>query len=146
MELLKEKISFDWDFFSSNWEKSHPNCIGNGALFRPLRHPKKIPGCEPWSRADRHDCHGLRPLSGFDKVPHKKLLYILNFYGIRGSTHEWINSWLSEHSQKVVLDGHASDPVSSGVPQGSILGLVLFLISINDLSDIRSPVQLFADD
>ena len=33
----------DWDFFSSNWEKSHLICIGNGALFRPLRHPKKIP-------------------------------------------------------------------------------------------------------
>ena len=40
---VEKKISFDWEFFSSNWEKSHPNCIGNGALFRPLRHPKKIP-------------------------------------------------------------------------------------------------------
>ena len=44
-----------------------------------------------------------------DKVPHKRL-YKLDFYGIRGSTHKWIDSWLSEHSQKVVLVGRASDP------------------------------------
>ena len=50
----------------------------------------------------------------FDNVlhVHKRLLYKPDFYGIRGSTHiKWINSWLSERSQKVVLDGHASDPV-----------------------------------
>ena len=83
----------------------------------------------------------------FDKAPHKRLLYKLDFYGIRGSTHKWIDSWLSERSQKVVLDGRASDPVLSGVPQGSVLGPVIFLIFINDLPDkIRSSVRLFADD
>ena len=85
----------------------------------------------------------------FDKVPHRRLLYKLGYYGIRGSTHKWISLWLSERSQKVVLDGQASDPVPvlSGVPQGSVLGPVLFLIFINDLPDnIRSSVRLFADD
>ena len=43
IELLKIIFSCDWDFFSTNWEKIHLNLIGNGALFRPLRHPKKIP-------------------------------------------------------------------------------------------------------
>ena len=85
----------------------------------------------------------------FDKVPHWRLLYKLDYYGIRGSTHKWITSWLSERSQKVVLDGQASDPVLvlSGVPQGSVLGPVIFLIFINDLlENIRSSVRLFADD
>ena len=85
----------------------------------------------------------------FDKVPDKRLLYKLRYFGIRGSTHKWIASWLSEQYEKVVLDGQASDPVPvlSGVPQGSVLGPVLFLIFINDLPDnIKSSVRLFADD
>ena len=44
-----------------------------------------------------------------DKMPHRRLLHKLDYYGIRGSTHKWINSWLSRHTQQVVLDGHASD-------------------------------------
>ena len=69
----------------------------------------------------------------FDKVPHRRLLYKLDYYGIRGSTHKWITSLLSGRSQKVVLDGQASDPVP-----------VLFLIFINDLPEnIRSSVRLF---
>ena len=77
------------------------------------------------------------------------ILATVNGYGIRGSTHKWINSWLSERSQKLVLDSRASDPVLvlSGVPQRSVLGPVLFLIFINDLPDnIKSSVRLFADD
>ena len=82
----------------------------------------------------------------FDKVPHRRLLHKLNYYW---STHKWISSWLSGRTQHVVLDGQASDPVSvlSGVPQGSVLGPILFLIFINDLPDnIRSYVHLLADD
>ena len=81
------------------------------------------------------------------QVPHRQLLYKLNYYRIRGSTHKWIVSWLSERYQKVLLDGQASDPVPVlyYVTQGSVLGLVMFLIFIHDLPDnIRSSDHLFA--
>ena len=70
----------------------------------------------------------------FDMVPHRRLLHKLEYYGIRGSTHKWINSWLSGRTQQVVLDGQASDPVPvlSDVPQGSVLGPVLFLMFADD--------------
>ena len=56
--------------------------------------------------------------NAFDKVPHRRLLHKLDYYGIRGSTHKWINSLLSGRTQQVVLDGQASDPVPvlSSVP------------------------------
>ena len=85
----------------------------------------------------------------FDKVPRRRLLHKLDYYEIRGSTHKWINSRLCGRTQQLVLDGQASDPVPalSGVPQGSVLGPILFLIFINNLPDnIRSSVRMFADD
>src|SRR5271170_5517985 len=85
----------------------------------------------------------------FDKVPHKLLLKKLEAYGIEKDLISLIHSFLSDRTQKVVIDGLASDSVqvSSGVPQGSVLGPLLFLIYINDLPDkIKSKCRLFADD
>ena len=85
----------------------------------------------------------------FENVPHRRLLHKLEYYGIRGSTHKWINMWLSGRTQQVVLNGQASDPIPvlPDVPQGSVLSPVLFLIFINDLPvNIKFSVRLFADD
>ena len=85
----------------------------------------------------------------FDKVPHQRLLLKLKAHGIGDSITDWIEQWLTERRQRVVVDGEVSNwkSVLSGVPQGSVLGPILFLIYINDLDDnIKSNVLKFADD
>ena len=85
----------------------------------------------------------------FDTVPHARLLKKLEHYGINGPVKGWIKSWLMNRSQRVIIDGASSDEVSvrSGVPQGTVLGPLMFLIYINDIGEnITSNLRLFADD
>ena len=83
----------------------------------------------------------------FDKVPHQRLLLKLKAHGIGNDVINWIEKWLTHRKQRAIVDGEISNwkSVLSGVPQGSVLGPMLFLIYINYL-DISSKVLKFADD
>ena len=85
----------------------------------------------------------------FDKVPHQRLISKLQFYGIQGSTLTWIKSWLTSRSQSVIIDGMCSKSVdvTSGAPQGTVLGPLMFSLFINGMQDdLVCTLRLFADD
>ena len=85
----------------------------------------------------------------FDTVLHRRLLTKLEACGVREDTGKWITAFLRDREQRVVVDGEMSNwtKVLSGVPQGSILGSVLFLIYINNVpGQVKSRVKWFADD
>ena len=71
----------------------------------------------------------------FDTVPHDKLLHKIDLYGIQGITLKWLSSFMKDRTMKVVVEGEQSKRVAveSGVPQGTVLGLLMFLCHINDL-------------
>ena len=85
----------------------------------------------------------------FDSVPHRRLLQKLHDLGVRGPVLKWIAAFLKNRSQRVSLNGAKSSwsPVTSGIPQGSVLGPTLFVLYVNDLPQcVTSFVKLFADD
>ncbi|KAL8582030.1 hypothetical protein ACOMHN_028011 [Nucella lapillus] len=85
----------------------------------------------------------------FDSVPHRRLLGKVRAHGVGGKVLGWIQDFLKERRQKVVINGiHSQDAdVTSGIPQGNVLGPLLFVMFINDLPRVvKSEVKIFADD
>ena len=85
----------------------------------------------------------------FDSVPHERLMLKLSSYGIQGNVQLWIRNFLADRTQRVRVgkDRSRETRVLSGIPQGSILGPILFTVFINDLSDcVEGTCKIFADD
>ncbi|KAK3086726.1 hypothetical protein FSP39_022531 [Pinctada imbricata] len=108
---------------------------------------------EKWTNAldegNPIDCIYMDFQKAFDTVPHRRLISKLKSYGIDENLITWISSFLSNRLQHVSINGESSDwmDVTSGIPQGSVLGPILFVLYINDLPDeVNSEVYLFADD
>ncbi len=85
----------------------------------------------------------------FDSVPHERLLSKLAAYGIISKTANWIHNFLTNRQQRAIVENGKSDwaNITSGIPQGRVLGPTLFVLFINDLPDVvTSTVQIFTDD
>ena len=83
----------------------------------------------------------------FDRVWHRGLLLKLENYGINGNLLLWFEDYLKNRSQNVFINEKSHKSITAGVPQGSVLGPLLFLIYINDISDdLTGLSRLFADD
>ena len=83
----------------------------------------------------------------FDRVWHSGLSFKLEEYGLDDGLLNWFKSYLGNRKHKVVIEASSLSPLRAGVPQGSVLGLLLFLIYVNDIADsLLSLTRLYADD
>ena len=105
--------------------------------------------CRPLDSGNKCDIIFLDFSKAFDRVSHRRLISKVRAHGIDGKVLEWIREWVTSREQRVQINGKKSEwgNFTSGVPQGSVLGQLLFIIYIDDLEvEISSDISKFADD
>ena len=126
----------------------HGFVAGKSTISNLLEHFQNL--ASTYEQGQQSDTAYLDMTQAFDKVNHVRLTEYLEYMGINGNLLDWFKSYLSNRKVVVVFNGHSSTPYipCSGVPQGSILGPLLFAIYVNNLPDVvkSSSVLLYADD
>ena len=126
----------------------HGFCSGKSCMTQLLNHFEGL--LEMLEKNSNADVLYLDFAKAFDKVDHTILLQKLKSFGIDGKIHLWLKNFLSNRQQYVLVNGIKSkgENVLSGVPQGTVLGPLFFIIYINDINDVISHcrIKIFADD